>query len=75
MSSNAPSTDPSRRTRAVQLVAEVAIIAAILLWVPLLNDWGQTTTIFGVSVPTAIVVTVFWVLGVIGGGVFAFRWR
>jgi hypothetical protein len=75
MSSNAPGPDKSRRARIIQVAAETAIVATLLLWVPLLNDWGQTTTLFGTSVPTVILVTAFWLLGVVGGGIFTFRWR
>jgi hypothetical protein len=75
MSSNVPGPAQSRATKVIQVAAEVAIVATLLLWVPLLNDLGQTTTLMGVSMPTAILVAIFWVLGVIGGGIFTFRWR
>ena len=75
MSSNAPGPGQSRRAKAVQIASEAAIVATLLLWVPLLIDGGQTTMIFGTSVPTVVIATVFWVLGVIGGGIFTFRWR
>jgi hypothetical protein len=75
MSSNAPDSGSSRIAKTLQAVPEVAIIAALLLFVPLLNDMGQTSTLFGTTVPTVIVVAVFWILGVVGGGIFTFRRR
>ena len=75
MSSNAPDTGSSRIAKTLAAVPEVAIVAALLLFVPLLNDMGQTSTLFGATLPTAIVVAVFWILGVVGGGIFAFRRR
>ena len=75
MSSNAPGPGASRKAKVVQIAAEVAIIATLLLLVPFLKDLGQTTTLFGASVPTVVIVIVFWILGVIGGGIFTFRWR
>jgi len=75
MSSNAPDSGSSRIAKVFAAVPELAIIAALLLFVPLLNDMGQTSTVFGTTVPTAILVAVFWILGVVGGGVFTFRRR
>jgi hypothetical protein len=75
MSSNAPDSGSSRIAKTLAAVPEVAIIAALLLFVPLLNDMGQTTTVLGTAVPTVILVTVFWILGVVGGGIFTFRRR
>ena len=76
MSANAPDSGASRTAaRVLSAIPEVAIVATVLLFVPLLNDLGQTTTIFGVSLPTAAFAAIFWVLGVLGGGIFTFRRR
>jgi hypothetical protein len=57
------------------LVMEAAVVASGLLLVPFLTNPDQTTTMYGMTIPTVIVVVVFWILGVIGGGVFTFRNR
>lgn len=75
MFSGSQEPTPSKNAKVILAVAELAIIAAALLIAPLILDMGQTTEMFGVAVPTVIVAIVFWVLGVVGGGVFSFRWR
>lgn len=75
MSSSEPEPGAPRKSRTAQVAAEGAVIAAGLLLVPFITNLDQTSTIFGFGIPTVIVVVVFWILGVIGGGIFTFRNR
>jgi hypothetical protein len=75
MSSSEPEPGAPRVSKVAQIVAEGAVIAAGLLLVPFITSLEQTSTVFGITVPTVIIAVAFWILGVIGGGIFTFRHR